>query len=213
MADDDVPTQGGGAVAPGAGGSFFQRRVAGVPVWVWIVGGAAVLGAVYFLYRRRANAATQAANAQTSSTSSGQDTSPYTTIVPVDQGLANEQYQALLDALKNLQGAPSTPTTPPAGTGTVPPRVTDLHFISGTATRTSFKLAWTPVAGATDYEVHVAPMPIVNNGPYTTYHTSDSQFNITGLQPNTAYYANVLSHNTAGYGPGSNQLTNLKTLK
>lgn len=200
MADDNVPVQGGGAPA-GAGGSFFQRRLAGVPVWVWIVGGAAVLGGVYYLYRQRQAAAAAAAAQNTSSSSSGQDTSPYTTIVPVDQGLANEQYQALLDALKNLQGQPSQPTQPtqPTGPTSPPPTPTGLHVLSGSVTTVSVSVGWNPVQGATGYRVGTRNNTNSTN-PWTFTEVVAPQSSVTvgNLKGHTNYEFTVQAENQAG---------------
>lgn len=98
-----------------------------------------------------------------------------------------------------------------SGSTGVPGRVTDLSFMSGTATRTGFALHWSPVAGATDYTVNVGPKTLTGAGSVHPVTTTPSIV-IQGLKPNTVYYANVESHNATGFGPGGNQLTNLKTL-
>lgn len=104
-------------------------------------------------------------------------------------------------------------TTGGGGTTSGPPAaVHDLQFMSGTATRGSFALRWSPVAGATDYLVNVGPKTLTGAGSQHI-QTSIPSVVVQGLSPNTQYYANVESHNAAGYGPGGNQLTNLKTLK
>lgn len=110
-------------------------------------------------------------------------------------------------------GSIATAPTGGGSTNAAPAQVTNLHFVSGTASKTGFTLAWNAANGATSYELHVSQVPIVNNGPYTTYQTTGTSFAVTGLKPNTHYFANVLSKNAVGYGPGSNQLTNLWTLK
>ena len=201
MAEDTEVNVGGSG-----GGSFFQRRFAGLPMWVWIIGGAAVIGGIWYLRRAKAASAAQSADAATAQNPTD-NTIPYS-IVPVDQGLSEQQYQDLLNQLKTLQGPPSTGTTPPAG---VPARVTDLHFMSGTATKNSFALAWSPSQGATDYTVHVGPHTLTGAGS-RTLTTNIPSIEVQGLAPGTTYWANVLAHNASGFAPGSNLLTNLKTL-
>ena len=94
------------------GGSGLGRKYAGVPLWVWTVGGTAGVAAIWLLYRSR-KAAAAAAAAPGADTSGGQGlTAGGTTILPYDQGLAQQQYQDILNAIKAGQGAPSTPPGP-----------------------------------------------------------------------------------------------------
>lgn len=96
---------------PPAGGGGFSRKVAGAPLWVWAVGGGAVLGLVWMVVRRnKSTAGSQAAASDTTST--GDQTNPTTILGPSDYGrggLSEAQFEQLLAAIQSLQGPTSTP--------------------------------------------------------------------------------------------------------
>lgn len=83
-------------------GGGLSKRKAGLPVWAWVVGGAVVVGVGYFYLRgRKAAAASTTAGDGTST--AGPPSEP-TTILPVDQGLSQSQYDALRAQISDLQG-------------------------------------------------------------------------------------------------------------
>jgi hypothetical protein len=97
MADDDEhgpPSHGGG------GG--LNRKIGPLPMWGWAVGVGALVGLVFFL-RKGKSVDTSAAD---SAAGGSGDTTP-TSLIPISEGLAETQTQAILDALKKLQGPPS----------------------------------------------------------------------------------------------------------
>lgn len=89
----------------GAGGGTGKRRALSLPTWAWAVivgGGAAVLW--YVRNRRSASSDTTA----TAPTSNADSTGDQQDIIPLEQGLSESQYEALLAAIQKLQGPPST---------------------------------------------------------------------------------------------------------
>ena len=72
-----------------------------LPAWGWAVLIGGIGGLVWFLRRKPSGAADQAAAGVAASAADP------TTIVPVNQGLGAEQAQAILDAIKELQGEES----------------------------------------------------------------------------------------------------------
>lgn len=118
MADGDEtppPSRAGG-------GSGLSRKIGPLPMWVWAIGAGGLVGLVWF-WRKGKNQDT--AGATSAAGGSGED--PPTSLVPVAEGLSETQFEALLDAIKKLQGAPSTPPstppphTPPPVSGGKPP--------------------------------------------------------------------------------------------
>lgn len=93
--------EGSGEGAPQRKGG---RRVFGLPLWAVAVGVGALAGGWWFIRRARQQS-TAADTSSGQATGTGADTP---TIVPVDQGLSESQYQALLSAIKGINGAPST---------------------------------------------------------------------------------------------------------
>jgi cytoskeletal protein RodZ len=81
----------------------------GIPVWGWAVGGGVLVGLVYIVWRQR-----QTAVASTTDTT-GTGTAA-TTILPMDQGLAQQQVDSIVAAIRDQLGPPSTTTTPPTTT-------------------------------------------------------------------------------------------------
>lgn len=87
----------------------------------------------------------------------------------------------------------SVGTQPPAAIDNVEVRAvtcyppTDVR--TTTATGTSITLAWTPVAGQTQYEVYYATTATTPGETVTgSVVTTDNPYTITGLNPNTQYY-------------------------
>jgi hypothetical protein len=73
------------------------KNVAGAPLGVWVVGGTAAVGGVWYFMRRKANS--KAAN---SSTNANQ---PATIYAPATSGdFSNDQAQAIFSDIRNLQG-------------------------------------------------------------------------------------------------------------
>lgn len=82
-----------------SGGSGVGKKFGPLPVWAWAVLAGGALGLVWFL--RKSAAAGSATQDKTGGDESGAEP---TTIVPVNQGLGADQAQAILDAIKDLQG-------------------------------------------------------------------------------------------------------------
>jgi len=92
----------------------------GVPVWGWAVGGGLLVGLVYIVWRQRQSAAADSTTADTTSTTGTQPT----TILPMDQGLAQEQVDAIIAAIRDQLGPASTTTT---ATATAAPAATTIQ--------------------------------------------------------------------------------------
>lgn len=90
------------------GGSGIGRKYGPLPAWGWalVIGG--LVGVVYFV--RQGNKAPAAAAA---TQAYGDSNDERTTVLPVDSGLANAQFQQLMDAIRALQG--DTSATGPIG--------------------------------------------------------------------------------------------------
>lgn len=103
MADDDEgtppPPHGGGR-----SGGGLTRKIGPLPVWLWAVGVGALGGVVWF-WRRSKGAAADSTSAD--STAAGSEETTPASLVPINQGLSEDQTQSILDAIKKLQGAPS----------------------------------------------------------------------------------------------------------
>lgn len=99
------------------GGSGLSKKIGPLPVWLWAVIAGGGIGLVWFL-RQKKSADTSAADE--SAGGSGED-SP-TSLVPINEGLSETQFQDLLDAIKKMQGPPSQSTQPqPIPPGSKPP--------------------------------------------------------------------------------------------
>jgi hypothetical protein len=73
-------------------------------MWGWAVGLGAVVGLVFFL--RKGKSTTDATSAADSAAAGSGDTTP-TSLIPINQGLSQDQADAILAAIKKLHGAPS----------------------------------------------------------------------------------------------------------
>lgn len=103
-----------------SGGLSLRRKYQGVPLWLWVVGGTAVLtGVVVFIRNRHKGGADQVDDSQSTDTATGSQSPPYgnpISLVPVDQngpGISADQVNSLATAINNLNG---TLSKPPAGT-------------------------------------------------------------------------------------------------
>lgn len=85
------------------GGGGMSKKFGPLPVWAWAVlfGGAA--GLVWFL-RTKSNGPAKADFGASDGGGESEGGAEPTNIVPVNQGLGAEQAQAILDAIKELQG-------------------------------------------------------------------------------------------------------------
>lgn len=91
------PERGGG------GGSGMGKKFGPLPVWAWAVLFGGGLGLVWFL-RTRSNGPAKADFGASGGSGESEGGDEPTNIVPVNQGLGAEQAQAILDAIKELQG-------------------------------------------------------------------------------------------------------------
>lgn len=104
------PETGGGG---GGGGGGMGRKIGPLPAWGWAVLLGGLGGIIYFLRRSQASAS-QSDSGNGAGTSD--DAEEPTTIVPVNQGLSEQQAQDILDAIKALQGDESEEKPPPTTT-------------------------------------------------------------------------------------------------
>lgn len=84
----------------GGGGGGVGKKFGPLPVWAWAVLFGGGIGLVWFLRKQ----ASSKAAADTSTTDTSATAAEPTDIVPVNQGLGADQAQAILDAIKDLQG-------------------------------------------------------------------------------------------------------------
>ena len=68
-------------------------------------------------------------------------------------------------------------------------------FTATAVSATEIELAWTPVAGATGYEIHVWNGDTEENGNLSSNYTG---YAVTDLSPNTTYNLDVAAYNAAG---------------
>jgi hypothetical protein len=121
--DDAPPPKSGG-------GGGISKKVLHVPIWGWALGIGALGGLVWFWRRNKSSSTTDSTTADSSAAGSS-DTNP-TSLVPINQGLSEDQTQSILDAIKKLHGPPSdddddddgpgTPTTLPGQVKNPPPK-------------------------------------------------------------------------------------------
>lgn len=112
-----------GAPARTRGGMSLTRRYQGVPLWLWVVGGTAIVtGVIVFVRNRRKGAADSGDTAGGTDTAGGGSTSPAygnpISLVPVDTNgpdVSSDQVTSLLTAINNLNGTLSKPVTQPGG--------------------------------------------------------------------------------------------------
>lgn len=99
MAEEETPPP-----SRAGGGHGLGRKLGPLPMGAWavILGGAVGL---WFFWRRSGGTKSNASTADSSAAGSG-DTMP-TSLVPINEGLSEDQYEKLLDAIKKLQGPPS----------------------------------------------------------------------------------------------------------
>lgn len=79
----------------------LSKKAGGMPVWVWIVGGAVFVGGAWFLIRKRQAAANTASQNATAATTAA-------TTVPATSGdFSTDQAQAIFADIRDLQGQES----------------------------------------------------------------------------------------------------------
>lgn len=88
---------------PAGGGRQLALRL---PMWGWATVAGGVVAVLWFLRRRNSSASDSDANQPSVTVPAPTD------IIPVSQGLAENQFKQLLDAIKALQGEESTPPPP-----------------------------------------------------------------------------------------------------
>jgi hypothetical protein len=85
------------------GGTGLAKKIGPAPMWLWAVGLGGVAGLVWFWRKSKSSGDTTAAD---SSASGSGDTSP-TAIVPINQGLSEDQTEDILGAIHKIHGPPS----------------------------------------------------------------------------------------------------------
>lgn len=96
-----------------------------------------------------------------------------------------------------MHPCPAGPTTPPPATGTKPGRVSGIRSLS--VGRSSIRFSWTPVPGATGYNVY----SVGSSGKQKIATTATNSFTRSNLRPKTRYTFWVSAFNPAGTGPQS----------
>lgn len=95
MAEDDAP--------PARSGGGVGKKFGPLPVWAWAVLLGGGVGLVWFLRNRSASAAAASSATQQPT---GADTP--TSLVPINEGLSEQQYRHLKDQIEDMNGPPST---------------------------------------------------------------------------------------------------------
>jgi hypothetical protein len=96
MAEGDEPP-------PHAGGGGITKKKFGAPIWIWAVGLGGAVGIFYFWRKNKSGTDTTSAD----TTSGGASGSSATSLVPINEGLSEDQTQSILDAIKKMHGPPS----------------------------------------------------------------------------------------------------------
>jgi hypothetical protein len=99
------------AETDGSVNTGMNKKILGMPMWLAVSGGAAILAGVYFWYRKKQSAASSSSNSVTSTNGASTDSSGY-------QGLDTEEYESLLAQLRDLQeqeGSEPNPVPGPPG--------------------------------------------------------------------------------------------------
>ncbi|TXK82486.1 fibronectin type III domain-containing protein [Paenibacillus sp. N3.4] len=91
-----------------------------------------------------------------------------------------------------------TPSTPPTIGPTIQTSVTPLNS-------SSVPISWSPVTGATHYNVKVGT--VSGNYNVSTNQISGLSTTVTGLVPNTKYFFTVSAANSAGQGPNGTEVS------
>jgi len=102
------------------GGGGLGRKLGPLPVWAWAVIAGAGVGLVFFLRKRSSGADTSSAD----SAAAGSGEMTPTSLIPISEGLAQEQADAILAAIKKLQGADSDDDDDDLEKTTLPGKVT-----------------------------------------------------------------------------------------
>lgn len=96
MADEDEHSP------PHGGGGGITRKIGPLPMWAWAVGAGALVGLVFFLRRSKA-ADTSAAD----SAAGGSGDTTATSLIPMNEGLSQDQTDSILAAIRHMHGRPS----------------------------------------------------------------------------------------------------------
>lgn len=117
MAEDDEPP-------PRSGGGGVSKKKFGAPIWVWAVGLGGAAG-IFFFWRRSKSSSADTTSADDSSTGATESSS--TSLVPINEGLSEDQTESILDAIRKIHGPPSDDDDddkPPGPPSTLPAPVT-----------------------------------------------------------------------------------------
>lgn len=145
------------------------KKLFGMPMWVVLSGGTALVVGVYMLWKKK-----QAASTSTSTTdTSGTSTSSTDTTGSTETGLGTDQYESLLALLRDIQSNQGSDTDTNQ-TVTAPPPVPSGNPTSGTIplqggnpprnpVATPVKATPSPAKSATTKTVTVAPSPAWNS--------------------------------------------------
>jgi hypothetical protein len=96
---------------PGGGGSPMTKKIGGMPAWVVYVGGGLAIGIVYVIWKGRKAPTDQTKGQQLPASGAPQRDNPL--ILPIDQGLTDQQVGDLVAAITSLQGKASRPPRGP----------------------------------------------------------------------------------------------------
>lgn len=88
------------------------------------------------------------------------------------------------------------------GSSTTAP-ATPTGFASSNVSSNSFSLGWNASTGATSYDVQIRPQ----GGSWTTYNTTSTTYNATGLSASTTYEAQVSAKNSYGSSAYTSAIT------
>lgn len=90
---------------PGTG-TGMNKKILGMPMWLAITGGAALVAGVYFWYRNKKSATAASSTTSTNGTSTSDSG---------NAGLDTEEYESLLAQLRDIQGEEASEPNPAPG--------------------------------------------------------------------------------------------------
>ncbi|MBK8499651.1 MAG: fibronectin type III domain-containing protein [Flavobacteriales bacterium] len=182
-----VPPSGGTCAVPSGLGSSSVTSSSATVSW------GAASGAVSYNLQYKTSAASTWTTVNTTATSHGLSGLASSTTY-------NYQVQTVCSASSSAFSAASSFTTSAAGgTCNAPSGLAASAITSTTAT-----VSWATVSGATGYNLQYK---LASSGTWTTYNTTGTAVNFTGLTANTSYNAQVQAVCSGGNSAYSNAIT------
>ena len=117
---------------PSKGGGAFSKKIGGIPAWAVYVGGGLAVGIIYVVLKgRKAKDTTGTTTASTTGTTPAAGTPAGPDIIPINQGLTDNQVGDLVAAITSLQGRQSKPPKTPSDKGWMQQEAEALAAMTG----------------------------------------------------------------------------------